>query len=64
MKTFKKPGAGGSTPEPATPSATEEAIRERAYERYEQRRRLDGQAVEDWLAAEAELQLKSKGAAA
>jgi hypothetical protein len=43
---------------------TEEAIRERAYELYEQRGRVDGHAVEDWLAAEAELQLKSKSAAA
>jgi hypothetical protein len=43
---------------------TEEAIRERAYELYEQRGRLDGHALDDWLTAEAEMQLKSKGAAA
>ena len=60
----KKPVAGIATSEPATASISEEAIRERAYELYEQRGRLDGQAVEDWLAAEAELQLKSKSAAA
>jgi hypothetical protein len=37
---------------------------ERAYELYEQRGRQDGHAVEDWLAAEAELMnIKGKGAA-
>jgi len=65
MKTSeKKPVAGVSASEPATASVTEEAIRERAYELYEQRGMVDGHAVEDWLAAEAELQLKSKSAAA
>jgi hypothetical protein len=34
---------------------TEEAIRERAYELYEQRGRLDGHALDDWLTAEAEI---------
>ena len=60
MKKSEKPAVEVSTSEPAVTSVTEEAIRERAYELYEQRGRLDGHAVEDWLAAEAELQLKSR----
>jgi len=60
VKKSEKPAAEVSTSEPAVTSVTEEAIRERAYELYEQRGRLDGHAVEDWLAAEAELQLKSR----
>lgn len=64
MNKFKKPTATAPS-EPAASSVTEEAIRERAYELYEQRRREDGHAVEDWLAAEAELMnVKSIGAAA
>jgi hypothetical protein len=35
---------------------TEDAVREKAYELYEQRGGADGHEVEDWLAAEAELQ--------
>ncbi len=34
---------------------TEEYIRERAYQLYEQRGRQDGHDVEDWLQAEAEI---------
>ncbi len=64
MKRPKKPLAGSSTSKPAAASVTEEAIRQRAYELYEQRGRVNGHAVEDCLAAEAELQLKSKSAAA
>lgn len=64
MKKSEKPAAEVSTSEPAVASVTEEAIRERAYELYEQRGRLDGHALDDWLAAEAEVQLKIKGAAA
>ncbi|MGA7462288.1 MAG: DUF2934 domain-containing protein [Candidatus Korobacteraceae bacterium] len=64
MKKSEKPAAEVSTSEPAVTSVTEEAIRERAYELYEQRGRLDGHALDDWLAAEAEVQLKIKGAAA
>ena len=33
----------------------EEQIRRRAYELYEQRGRLDGYALNDWLQAEAEV---------
>ncbi|MGB8770291.1 MAG: DUF2934 domain-containing protein [Candidatus Korobacteraceae bacterium] len=63
MKKSEKPVVGGSTSEPAGISVNEDAIRKRAYELYEQRGWLDGHAVDDWLAAEAELQLKSRGAA-
>ena len=59
MNTSKKPIAKVSTTEPAAGSVTEDAIRERAFELYEQHGRTDGQAVEDWLAAEAELQQRS-----
>jgi len=34
---------------------TEEKIRARAYELYEQRGRIDGHASDDWLQAEAEV---------
>lgn len=61
---MKKSVAGGSTSEPVITSVNEDAIRKRAYQLYEQRGRLDGHAVDDWLAAEGELQLKSKSAAA
>ena len=44
--------------------ALEEQIRCRAYFLYEQRGRLDGHDVEDWLQAEAEVSRKSKTAAA
>ena len=64
MKKSEKPAGEVLTSEPAVISVTEEAIRERAYELYEQRGRLDGHALDDWLIAEAEMQLKSKGAAA
>jgi len=33
----------------------EEQIRRRAYELYEQRGRVDGYALDDWLQAEAEV---------
>ena len=59
-----------STSDP-TPKQTEpptldrdERIRCRAYFIYEQRGRLDGHDVDDWLQAEAEVSGKSKTAAA
>jgi hypothetical protein len=64
MKRSEKSSAAISTSKPAAASLTEEAIRQRAYELYEQRGRMDGHAVEDWLTAEAELQRKSKSAVA
>ena len=43
----------------------EEQIRRRAYELYEQRGRVDGFALDDWLQAESELkQSKAKKATA
>jgi Protein of unknown function (DUF2934) len=64
MNKFKKPMATPPTSEPKASPVTEEAIRERAYELYQQRGLQDGQATEDWLAAEAELMnIKGKGAA-
>jgi hypothetical protein len=37
------------------PSEIEERIRRRAYELYEQRGRVEGFALDDWLQAEAEI---------
>jgi hypothetical protein len=42
----------------------DERIRRRAYDLYEQRGRLDGHDMDDWLQAEAEMSGKSKTAAA
>ena len=42
----------------------DERIRRRAYELYEQRGRVDGNDVEDWLQAKEEVTGKSKTAAA
>ena len=36
-------------------SELEEAVRRRAYERYEERGRIDGHELEDWLEAEAQV---------
>jgi hypothetical protein len=44
-------------------SVSEEQIRERAYEIYIERGGVDGQALDDWLRAEIELE-KSRGTAA
>jgi Protein of unknown function (DUF2934) len=41
---------------PATrPSDLEEVIRRRAFEIYEERGKVDGYALDDWLLAEAEV---------
>jgi hypothetical protein len=40
-------------PDPS--SDIEERIRQRSYELYEQRRRVDGFALDDWLQAEREI---------
>lgn len=39
---------------PESPTDTEERIRRRAHELYEQRGKVDGFALDDWLQAEAE----------
>lgn len=36
-------------------SGSEESIRKRAYQLYEQRGHIDGHELEDWLQAEAEV---------
>lgn len=53
------------------PSATshpslvlEDQIRRRAYELYAERGRADGQALDDWLRAEAEIRARKGGVAA
>jgi Protein of unknown function (DUF2934) len=51
------------------PNNIEERIRQRAYELYEQRGKVDGFALDDWLQAEAEMfgarkQRKAKAAKA
>jgi hypothetical protein len=55
------------TPTPIRPAPLdaegEEKIRQRAYQLYEERGRLDGKALEDWLTAEEEV-LASKRAKA
>ena len=43
------------SPKPAQPSYIEESIRRRAYELYEQRGRVEGFALDDWLQAEGEI---------
>jgi Protein of unknown function (DUF2934) len=47
------------TPIPIRPKPSdaevEEQIRQRAYQLYEKRGRLDGKAMEDWLMAEEEV---------
>jgi Protein of unknown function (DUF2934) len=40
---------------PDLPSDIEERIRQRAYELYEQRGRVDGFALDDWFQAETEI---------
>jgi Protein of unknown function (DUF2934) len=55
MNTSKKPATALSDSELSTGPVTEEAIRKRAYELYEQRGREDGYALDDWLAAENEI---------
>ena len=55
MDKSKKPRGAVSASEPSTAVATEELIRQRAYELYEEREREDSHALDDWLAAEAEV---------
>jgi hypothetical protein len=40
---------------PSSSNDTTERIRQRAYQLYEQRGRVDGFALDDWLQAEAEI---------
>ncbi len=55
MTAKPKTSLGPRSPKPDLPSNAEERIRRRAYELYEQRGRLDGFALDDWLLAEREI---------
>jgi hypothetical protein len=44
-----------SDPRHVSSLPAEEAIRVRAYQLYEERGRVDGQALKDWLNAEAQI---------
>lgn len=59
--TGKRSATSGMT---AAEAANEDQIRRRAYELYEEHGRQDGHEVEDWLQAEAEINGKTKRAAA
>ncbi len=53
------------TPRSQKPAELEDEIRRRAYELYEQRGRVDGYDLDDWLQAEAEvLSVQSRKTAA
>jgi Protein of unknown function (DUF2934) len=60
MKAKSKPRKA-PPPKPAQPNDIEESIRRRAYELYEERGRVDGFALDDWLQAEAEILGKQEG---
>jgi uncharacterized protein HemX len=47
-----------------TAADLEEEVRRRAYQLYEQRGKIDGFEVEDWLEAEAEFNTRRAGKAA
>ncbi len=49
-----------ATEQPST--RLEDKIRERAYELYEKRGRIDGNEVDDWLLAESEIAKQPKAA--
>jgi hypothetical protein len=64
MKTSRIPPSAPPEPQEG-PGDLEEKIRRRAYERYQQRGRVDGHALDDWLQAKAEiLETKAKTTAA
>lgn len=47
-----------------TPSISEDEIRRRAFELFEERGGQEGHELEDWLRAESEIRRTSEGAAA
>jgi Protein of unknown function (DUF2934) len=64
MKRTRIPPSAPPEPQEA-PGDLEEKIRRRAYEWYQQRGRVEGHALDDWLQAEAEiLEIKAKRTAA
>ena len=50
LKSAKSPAPNGTSP-----TDIEERVRRRAYEIYEQRGRVDGLDLDDWLQAETEI---------
>ena len=55
MKSVLNMAAAKRAPEIDPKSGTQESIRQRAYELYEQRGHIEGHELEDWLQAEAEV---------
>ena len=53
--TAKLKSATSPAPNRTSPTDIEERIRRRAYEIYEQRGRIEGLDLDDWLQAEAEV---------
>ena len=60
----KMPASGRTAAEANAEASSEEQIRVRAYELYEERGREDGHETEDWLRAEAEITSRIERAAA
>jgi hypothetical protein len=58
--TAKRKSSGPRSPNPVHSSDIEEQIRRRAYELYEQRGRVDGFSLNDWLQAESEIRGMTK----
>jgi len=59
----KTPRDSSAKPERGSLELTEQLIRVRAYQLYEERGRRDGHDIEDWLRAEAEILAKKPAAA-
>ena len=54
-KANKAHGVRSNTEHSGNSVNTDEAVRARAYQLYEERGRVDGQALNDWLTAEAQI---------
>jgi hypothetical protein len=54
-----KPGVSAQEPHRLDATPNPEDVQERAYFRYLERGRTDGQALDDWLVAETELRQKA-----
>jgi hypothetical protein len=64
MKPGSAPTLIKTVHQPQAAAELEEKVRIRAYELYEQRGRMDGFALDDWLEAEAEVTKKATKAVA
>ncbi len=62
MKPVLNMATAKQAPEIDPESGSQESIRQRAYELYEQRGHLEGRELEDWLQAEAEVKEKAVAA--